>query len=60
MGSFIYDVLFTVLPFRGSFAVTPLEILDVKWMEPQNSIPDLLILSYFTGIKPDFNVFIAI
>ena len=26
MGLFIYDILFTLLPFRGSFAVTPLDI----------------------------------
>ena len=51
MGSFIYDILFTLLPFHGSFAATPLDILDVKWMEPRNSIPDLLILSYLQGLS---------
>ena len=51
MGSFIYDILFTLLPFRGSSAFTPLDILDVKWMEPRNSIPDLLLLSYLQGLS---------
>ena len=51
MGSFIYDVLSTLLPFRGSSAFTPLDILDVKWMEPRNSIPDLLLLSYLQGLS---------
>ena len=51
MGSFIYDVLSTLLPFRGSSTFTPLDILDVKWMEPRNSIPDLLLLSYLQGLS---------
>ena len=51
MGSFIYDILFTLLLSRGSFAVTPLDILDVKWMEPRNSIPDFLTLSYLQGLS---------
>ena len=34
-------------PFHGSFVVTPQDILDVKWMEPQKNIPNLLIPSYF-------------
>ena len=44
----------------GLLLSPPREVLSVRWMEPQNSILDLLILSYFTGIKQDFNVFIAI
>ena len=44
----------------GPFAVTPWDILNVTWMEPQNSIPDPLILVYFTGVKQDFNAYIAI
>ena len=51
MGLVIYDTLFTLLPFRESIAITPLDTLDVQWMEPRNSIPDLLILSYLPGVK---------
>ena len=51
MRSFIYDVLSILLPFHGSSALNPLDILDVKWMEPRNSIPDLLLLSYLQGLS---------
>ena len=52
MGSFIYNILFTLLPFHGFFVVTPLRhFLNVRWMEPRNSILELLILIYFTRIK---------
>ena len=33
----------------------PLDILGVKWMEPQHSILDSLDLVYLAGIKQDFN-----
>ena len=46
--------------FVGLLMSLPRTFLNVRWMEPQNSIPDLLILIYFTWIKQDFNVFIAI
>ena len=35
----------------GLLLSPPRKFLIVRWMEPRNSIPDLLILSYFTGIK---------
>ena len=44
----------------GLLLSPPKTFLNVRWMEPQNSIPDLLILSYFTGITGDFNVSITI
>ena len=59
MGSFIYNIMFTLLLFHGPFAVTPWDILNVTWMEPQNSIPDSLILVYFIGVKQDFNAHIS-
>ena len=55
MGSFKYNTLFTLLPFHGSFVVTPLgKFFSVKWMEPQNTILDFSVLSYFTGITQNF------
>ena len=47
----IYNIMFTLLPFHGSFLSLPQTFLYVRWMEPRNSIPDLLIMSYFTRIK---------
>ena len=35
----------------GLLLSPPKTFLNVRWMVPQNSIPDLLILSYFTRIK---------
>ena len=35
----------------GLLLSPPRTFLNVRWMEPQNSIPNLLILSYFTRIK---------
>ena len=42
----------------GLLLSPPRTFFSVRWMEPQNSILDLLILTYFTRIKQDFNVFI--
>ena len=44
----------------GLLLSPPRTFLSVRWMEPRNSSPDLLISSYFTGIKQDFNAFISI
>ena len=60
-----WDHLYMIYCYPASFpwvsCCHPIgHILSVRWMEPRNSIPDLLILSYFIGIKQEFNVFIAI
>ena len=60
-----WDHLYIIycLPFflsMGLLLSPPTTFSNVRWMEPQNRIPNLLILVYFTRIKQDFNVFIAI
>ena len=60
MELFKYNILFTLLPFHGLLLSPPRTFFSVRWMEPRNSILDLFILSYFTRIKQDFNVSIAI
>ena len=44
----------------GILLSPPKTFFSVRWMKIRNSILDLLILSYFTRIKKDFNVFIII
>ena len=54
MGSFVFNILFTVL-FSVGPPLSPLRNLSVMWMEPQHSILNSLNPVHRTGIKKDFN-----